>query len=503
MKIIDKLYVSNLMFKSKRKRLLKIIIFFSFNLILLITVLYFVMAFYGGLTSKINNNKAQLGYIVNYGNSEDVIPISKFDEFSNFKGVTSTQTYTSLFISYYYDRVNNKFANDVDGSILNIDGSLYQTKASCGNSDEFLFYDMEKTDDLITKEEEEYMVSNGYSFGILGNGFSNNPKEIMLSTSLLDSLNLDYYSIIGKNISCKMSLGYYSYGIYLNNESYKDKEGETYQVFSDFKVVGVYNSALIELPNIYDVGSMWFKKSDFYNNPEITYYDGEYVSKSYFEYSSSVEEVSKKANQMGKVFIAPGFNSYQTNLDGRFRQRLSFDSLKNAIKFNKEVNKAASKSAINTYQAYYCTNLLEEYMEKYPYFKVIYSVLLFMFLSTIIASVINIGIVVSDDIKNRKKVIATFEANGMTPKDIWIIGISLTISFVISSIISFVLTFIVNRYYFDVVIDGMLKYHFSYGYYYLSFLLVIVFMIILSFIISFILTYRIKRSKITSLFNSD
>ena len=528
MKIVDKFYISNSLLKNNVKRLTRVIIMLVISISILISSAFLLSSFLFGIKSEINANKSNFSIEVKYGNSlyqKSLIRKGLYLDKSYYQKF-STKYNNNLSSSYHSVRVVNLMEHsdaihdiNVHEPIFTIDSTKYDlgvtSMGAFGTSGCFnmLFYDMENTNSFLSKNDMDYLNKNGMSFTILGDGFSVNSKEVIISSAVLDALKIsDYKSVIGKKMSMDMFLANAVtdyYGKQHQNESiygfdpiyYQDK----YTVFSDYTIVGVFNKDIFNLPLEMQSSYFWFKKEVYFDSSEYVSMEKflNYDDMLYPSYKIDYKELEQIANASGQVFLAPGYSTYLNELTPNIIQRYSFDTLKDTYNFYTYVTSYFTEAQRHALTPLNLNTLLRAYIKYFPALKALVIILSFVGLAILLASFIDFYCVIYEDLKTNEKFFASLISNGLKERDLsiiysiyqeTIIVISLIISCIISFILSFVLMNTANKY-FDKFVNaiGLIKYSLDFKYYFISLGIVSLTMILIILLISIIFSISIRR----------
>jgi len=519
MKNVERAYISKLLVKNNKGHVRKIVLAMSIALSVLYIAIFILFAFYMGIVGDIKKNKSSLAYEVTYG-----------DDFMVRNGVD----YSTYIDNAYYEDINDKYDDNINASyhivscennyvfsasnpiikrpIFYMDGLALAYNDSYLNSYSYsmLFFDMMDTNSFLSEIEEEYLKSN-FGFAILGNGFSDAMNEVMVSSELLDSFGISYDEAIGKSLSMEQYLG----NCILNNNYSRTFEasyyGEKYNVFNEYKIVGVYNSNISNLPLQFTQSPIWLKKESYYSSTNYTTFEDLGWDEYSITYNTDLYDVVDDAMSKNMVFIAPGYTTLYNELNPVITQRLSFDELSTAYRFYKYVNSLLTEEQLEYNNAISMNGILEAYIEYYPFIRCLIFGLIFVGCIVMIAAVVNLYVLMALDIKTNKQYLASMMASGANKKDISIIyliyslvisGISIIISGVVSAIISIIISYNTNSYLREKITSGI-SYSLNYGYYFLSFIIISFIVLLLSLLLAFVNTIKIRRSRLSNVLKNN
>lgn len=484
MRFKDKLYVSYILLKGNKKRIKRIVSVLIFSFTVLMISLYMVFGLYFGVMNELNKNSVDFTVKITYADYNGYINPLARDELIKDTNIQSSYRY----IKYSMDTYDN-WKIETDKPYYEIDGNKYEYNSSTSTI-YFNIYNNNDLDNIVTNAEDAYLRKEGYDFSLIGN-FSDKQNEIILPSALVDSFGIEYSQIIGKNIS------FYSYyskrRTVLNDQDEKINDAyflKKYTVFKNFIVVGVYNS---NIPG-YSEKSLWVKENAF-SGYDSYVEENDYI----YKYLLTPEELNNIVINNNEIFIAPGFCSDFISIQDSFIELYRFDKFKDSLSFYNTLNNYFEGEMNDN--SIEITTLMGNYINYYPYFICIIDILIIVFVAVTLAAIINLIIIVTNELKVKKKTFFTFSANGMDKKSIssvvsiyvsLIIISSTVLSLIISSILGIVLTLIFNNN-INGSIDSVFKYNLSFNYYYLSLFISIVF--ILTLIVNLLIFFKIYMRK--------
>ena len=537
MKLRDNLYLSMLLIK-KNKRVIRIIIMMVIAFILLSVSIFLSASFMIGISNDINKNKASFTVEVEYGDSlynhKDGYEYNELLDDLYYKE-NSLKYINNLNCSYHdikmINRIENKndqtYQKDVYSPIYTIDGVRYDFGVNAsGILDDaivdMLFFDMNNTSTIIGSVEEKYMKDNNCDFSILGNGFSDNSKELMISSAVLDSLGIDdYNSVIGKCISLENYLSNAIYFFYKNdvkNEEIYDFNpiyyGNKYSVFEDYKIVGVFNEKISSLPVEMTNAQLWFKDEAYFNTEEYVDFKSFNSLPLYSTvYKDDLYDIMQLSLDEDKVFIAPGYSTLLNRINPNIIQRYSFKSLDNAYEFYKYICTELKEEQLVYLDPITINSILDGYIKYYPMLKVIITILLFAGLAMLGATFIDFYYILYEDIKDNKRFFGLMFSNGLKTKDLYkvyfiysflISGISLLISCVISGLTSYILMRKANNIFVTKInYENAINYSIDFKYFFTSQAIIIAISLVLIVLVAFIITITFKKKNLSLLLKNS
>ena len=537
MKLRDNLYLSMLLIK-KNKRVIRIIIMMVIAFILLSVSIFLSASFMIGISNDINKNKASFTVEVEYGDSlynhKDGYEYNELLDDLYYKE-NSLKYNNNLNCSYHdikmINRIENKndqtYQKDVYSPIYTIDGVRYDFGVNAsGILDDaivdMLFFDMNNTSTIIGSVEEKYMKDNNCDFSILGNGFSDNSKELMISSAVLDSLGIDdYNSVIGKCISLENYLSNAIYFFYKNdvkNEEIYDFNpiyyGNKYSVFEDYKIVGVFNEKISSLPVEMTNAQLWFKDEAYFNTEEYVDFKSFNSLPLYSTvYKDDLYDIMQLSLDEDKVFIAPGYSTLLNRINPNIIQRYSFKSLDNAYEFYKYICTELKEEQLVYLDPITINSILDGYIKYYPMLKVIITILLFAGLAMLGATFIDFYYILYEDIKDNKRFFGLMFSNGLKTKDLYKVyfiysflksGISLLISCVISGLTSYILMRKANNIFVTKInYENAINYSIDFKYFFTSQAIIIAISLVLIVLVAFIITITFKKKNLSLLLKNS
>ncbi|MCR5705567.1 MAG: FtsX-like permease family protein [Acholeplasmatales bacterium] len=537
MKLRDNLYLSMLLIK-KNKRVIRIIIMMVIAFTLLSVSIFLSTSFMIGISNDINKNKASFIVEVEYGDSlynhKDGYEYNELLDDLYYKE-NSLKYNNNLNCSYHdikmINRIENKndqtYQKDVYSPIYTIDGVRYDFGVNAsGILDDaivdMLFFDMNNTSTIIDSVEEKYMKDNNCDFSILGNGFSDNSKELMISSAVLDSLGIDdYNSVIGKCISLENYLSNAIYFFYKNdvkNEEIYDFNpiyyGNKYSVFEEYKIVGVFNEKVSSLPVEMTNAQLWFKEEDYFNTEEYVDFKSFNSLPLYSTvYKDDLYDIMQLSLDEDKVFIAPGYSTLLNRINPNIIQRYSFKSLDKAYEFYKYICTELKEEQLVYLDPITINSILDGYIKYYPMLKVIITILLFAGLAMLGATFIDFYYILYEDIKDNKRFFGLMFSNGLKTKDLYkiyviysflISGISLLISCVISGLTSYILMRKANNIFVTKInYENAINYSIDFKYFFSSQAIILAISLILIVLVAFIITIAFKKKNLSLLLKNS
>lgn len=537
MKLRDNLYLSMLLIK-KNKRVIRIIIMMVIAFTLLSVSIFLSTSFMIGISNDINKNKASFTVEVEYGDSlynhKDGYEYNELLDSLYYKE-NSIKYNNNLNCSYHdikmINRIENKnnqtYQKDVYSPIYTIDGVRYDFGVNAsGILDDaivdMLFFDMNNTSTIIGSVEEKYMKDNNCDFSILGNGFSDNSKELMISSAVLDSLGIDdYNSVIGKCISLENYLSNAIYFFYKNdvkNEEIYDFNpiyyGNKYSVFEEYKIVGVFNEKVSSLPVEMTNAQLWFKDEAYFNTEEYVDFKSFNSLPLYSTvYKDDLYDIMQLSLDEDKVFIAPGYSTLLNRINPNIIQRYSFKSLDKAYEFYKYICMELKEEQLVYLDPITINSILDGYIKYYPMLKVIITILLFAGLAMLGATFIDFYYILYEDIKDNKRFFGLMFSNGLKTKDLYkiyfiysflISGISLLISCVISAITSYILMRKANNIFVTKInYENAINYSIDFKYFFSSQAIILAISLIIIVIVAFIITITFKKKNLSLLLKNS
>ncbi|MGM9969330.1 MAG: FtsX-like permease family protein [Anaeroplasma sp.] len=538
MKRKDYFYLAKISLNSEKNKKNNIIYSLSFSMILLISFVFLILAFYVGSLDKMNSIQSI--------SSIDI----KLTDLNKEQSILNEITGISDEISYeYYPILTKTFKSD-DNSILKTYNTIYigdleiditypivpkkidiNSRTITNNLfygsnpnsvDNFKFFDLNKS--IIFDCEADYMKENKYDYCILGEVIKND-NEIMLSSRDLEILGLNASDVIGKSISYKTVLQDSTYAIDNNGDFFSEDnnnslDGKEVYIFKDYIIVGIFNSDIYNVPSR-EISikqsenglEFWLSKNALYDNgsrivPEYRYKLINDENKKVYFYETSPLEYSNDIIANGKVFLPYGLN---LGTDSPFFE----DSLHEIVLFkNFSYAYDGYKTVINIIDAYnnsgitITNSILYSYIDIYPF--IVGVTISFDFIGGLILfiTILNLLNTFKYSITSKKRFIGIEKALGLDGKKISYIYycemlLILLKSAIFSLIISFMLCFAIQLYFeyststmYDSIsnIIGL-----SLNYYPIAFLLVLLHMIIFVFIINKILCNKMVKNNIIDL----
>lgn len=537
MKLMDNLYLSMLLIK-KNKRVIRIIIMMVIAFTLLSVSIFLSTSFMIGISNDINKNKASFTVEVEYGDSlynhKDGYEYNELLDDLYYKE-NSLKYNNNLNCSYHdikmINRIENKndqtYQKDVYSPIYTIDGVRYDFGVNAsGILDDaivdMLFFDMNNTSTIIGSVEEKYMKDNNCDFSILGNGFSDNSKELMISSAVLDSLGIDdYNSVIGKCISLENYLSNAIYFFYKNdvkNEEIYDFNpiyyGNKYSVFEEYKIVGVFNEKISSLPVEMTNAQLWFKDEAYFNTEEYVDFKSFNSLPLYSTvYKDDLYDIMQLSLDEDKVFIAPGYSTLLNRINPNIIQRYSFKSLDKAYEFYKYICTELKEEQLVYLDPITINSILDGYIKYYPMLKVIITILLFAGLAMLGATFIDFYYILYEDIKDNKRFFGLMFSNGLKTKDLYkiyfiysflISEISLLISCVISALTSYILMRKANNIFVTKInYENAINYSIDFKYFFSSQAIILAISLVLIVLVAFIITITFKKKNLSLLLKNS
>lgn len=430
--------------KSNKRMTIKSV----FSLVLCMTFLsvaiFIYFSFQFGIMSRINEENTFSSISVNYSDTTSGYMNSSYrNEIENDNNIKDYVESYQVYYQYYsrYESSNSKTLN-IKYPTLIIDGDEYSIKSSSSSSNLIEFYNLDHNS-VYLDDEQKYMVNNHLGDVILaGNVISPDSSEVMINSSVLDELQIDYLDVIGKKLSYEVSIPM-QYNIYYGDSRY-DNYGDYISIFNNYTICGVFND------NIYSCPTRKNKISNpiFWINDDLVYdeviyeYDAD-TGRCYY-YDDPIN-VSKSVVEDGKVFLA----SYICSKPDDLRRVLyEYTSFNNAYKAYNKMYKYAILSTEHGISIANCMNssiVLSDYIDLYP--RLIISVVGSFVISIIvfIATLINMILIIDFQKRRKKHFFAMLKAIGYSNENIKnISNYQIDLQYLISTLISLVISFVIN-----------------------------------------------------------
>lgn len=523
MKFRDCLYYSKKMNLQSNKESRYIIFGLTISMIFLILFFSLALAFYG-IENSINSvHNVSSGFYKYKDINTDV------DELKIYGNRYKEEEIFINDVCVTYNKVFNGFnISKVDYPVFIIDGREYSFDYKGNNRYEpklgfgvtsYLDYD-----NVYLSSEADYMQKNRYGSPVLaGKQFEDDINEIMVSNALLDYFNInDYTSVINKTISCKMIFSIPDEAIYIKNgieyldvtEKYTNYD---YYPFSNYKIVGVFNSNIYKCPSRCKSSSsnypleqslFWVKNTSIMCTNSDTYkvYDtetGELISNisSILVYEEELENIINRAYAERKFLI----NYNQRLFDNEMKNvMIQFNNVNSAYEYTQGIitNFIDSKNDIENYVI--INDNLQAYFDFYPYYSFIKIIMIFSISCLIIVSVLNVVRIQDYSLKKNLDFYCMNMALGMKISDINNIYVlrsmmNFIYSAIIVIIVSIPVCFIVSIGFNNIFsseyysFPGWVDFKMPWGYCFLFIVLVLLFILTVLYITSLLIILSYKR----------
>lgn len=423
--------------KNNLKTTLISIIPMILSLVFSIVALFILFSFKIGMINNIKEDNIYSSLSVSYDDEEG---------YMNYKYKESIEDNDDLIgkiesLNIYYGFLDNvKIVDNVRIEeliypILKIEDVNYDITVDRHNNI-IQFYNLSSSKCYL-EDEVKYMKNNNYGDLLLaGDYIDNDNRGIMVSSRLLDSLNINYNDIIGKKISYLVSIPIH-YGVFYDDSPY-GHEGEYINIFKDFVVVGVFND------NVYNCPTRALGKDSIFwiNNKyldEHNYYDFVEQKGAYFHNDPILE--AKRIADEGLVFSGDYLLSKPNKRTNVLYQYKDFESTYEAYH---NIYRYILESSARDYSIYK-TKLLDDYLQLYSTFNLI--IVSFTTISIIIfvATLINMILIIDFQKRKKKYFLNMLRSLGYSKKEvIKIFNYQVNIQYIISALISFVLSFIIS-----------------------------------------------------------
>lgn len=540
MKHRDYFHLANQMVKSNKKQTRNTLIGLSFGSILLVIVLFMAVSFYAGMISYINGEPTFLSITLNYNNQIDGYFNTRYmDEIADDKNIKNCITYNVQTASYYRKAKNEGFdfnnEYDVHFPKISIDSTKYVydriPKYDLGSISDFVFYDMDNSDDLVSKEEEKFF--SDYELGkpvLAGSLFTDEIDEVMISSIALDYLELNYEDVIGKKISYSLELQKSrSSSVEMEDNwglSASQYDGKECFIFKEYKIVGVFNSYIYDSPTRAGYpgnGSdalFWFKQESLYDTDKVKVIQKENGGSFGIVYKEDPSILMDQAYNNKQIFLPYGFNFMKpNNFNEEYSQIIQYKDFKSTYKNISLIEGYLRKSTegeSSGYVAYEFNGKLREYVKLYPYIEIIVAMLSIFAGVLLFATIINMFITMNYSIKKNTKFLSMCKAIGMTNTDvsklyftqmfiimikslIWNLGITLTSCLLFTILMNKKLVHKATEAVYPP--DIIPPYQFNFAYYPLVFFVTIFVTMIISCILTYLCCYNFKKKNMMSTLN--
>lgn len=519
MKNYDFIRLGKISLKNNKKQTANTVRGLVFGSTLLITLLFVLAAFYGGIVSEINKEKTISSFILKYQiKDKDSIDINKEinERILSNKTIKESIIYNRIYLTYY-SRESNILYPTITIDEIDYPFEYHYRDNLKKTSDDMHFFDLANSSTIITKEEELFLSSNNYGKAVLaGTLFTDVTEEVIIASHVLDFFKIDYQDAIGKTISYATYLSNWSsvYDID-HNEVNPSLGGEELTIISDYTIKGVFNSNLYLSPSRGEDSticpSLWLKKEAIYHNDIVLYFGENQVEG--FIYQKNPLEVFHDAIIQRKVAIPFGFNYMRGENDLRYiseyNQIIQFHNFDNALNYNKVLNNYNNKYpnlAIDH------NSNFSNYLQFYPFVMLISITFLIFGGVVFYATILNLYNTMRYSFEKRKYYLSMCKAMGMTNNDmiklylfeilliifkaaIWIISLTLSLCLLI--------TLLINNVLIDKMGEMIISYNFSFIYYPVTLIISILVIFTMAISISFFITKSQNKGNLIELLNDN
>ena len=247
MRILDKIRLSFLSLKARRKTTLQGIFGLSFGLILLFPLLFLVIGFYGAFDAELNAQPLYRTQCVDYSPvktiSGKVLCDEEFEKDVNkIYGIKNTIKFNYC---YLLNERNDQVMFSING------GEKFEAIKPSSSSSPYCYIGLE----ILDKEyaHKPFLEFDNYFFGkplVAGKTFtkSNSKGEVMVSTTFLRDYGLDSKTIVGSTLSVYSHLRQTGHQYSSSEDEVikpaEYKNSDVIANFVNFKIIGVYNSGI-------------------------------------------------------------------------------------------------------------------------------------------------------------------------------------------------------------------------------------------------------------------
>lgn len=451
MKLKDHVRLSKISLKAKKKTTKATVRGISFGLILLLPLLFLVSAFYIDLNQEVNKESGIRVFDIPVIETKtedtylDSILVSDIKKINDLEGVSNIIEYNQYYLYAYSNEKSEDFVTHlsirVGEDVIPLNKHLVEEK---GEKSPFIGLSVlndENTKDIFLKSD--YDVLNGNSPLVSGSTFSSKSKqEIMLSSNLVNMYNFSE-EIVGKTISLSQIL-VKTDSITINKTDVSGNELDNYggleiNLFKDFKVVGIYDSAIYQTGIRHKTHSFNYSNNDFYgtdfwitnksiNNtylPELVKIQNEDNDTTAFYYESNPISLAKNAIDLGYAFLPFGFGAILKMHDGIKAAYclVEFDSYANANKAVSIINSLIEDSGLLNSES---ISINENYMvETFASYRLFYNIFTYVCIALAIfggiiffATLLNLYNTIHYAVQSKKNYIGMLRAIGMKNKEV-------------------------------------------------------------------------------------
>ena len=472
--------------KMKSNKKISLFYILGFFLLLFLLTLLLLILFINnyGLFGKIKNEKINSCIYLQLNDINN----EKFS-LNDFETLTENKykIYKNYYFNYYYEEKILGKRENIEYPKIILDNKEYYYLGNDVHDTKFIFYDLSKNEHIFDEEENEYCKKySDYGSIILGVD-TPNKGEVIISSNLLDELQISYDDALNKTISFKQKINL-SYELFYNNmnitDDYKDEE----YIFKDFKIVGIYNSFISKrgIDNFNLVNDFIFNQNSFYETLDLK------ISNNRIDFTRHPHELYQESNELKCVNLLSN-NNYSNII-------IQFDNLDETVKYINKINDY-TKNKYNQKFDYQATNSLKVYLNYSP---IINLGTIILVISEIILFVIifsNIFINIYYSINKNYKYLKMLKAIGMTDTNI-------KKTYLFETLIYFILGTIINLIVITIMMltfksifshlsknTIMESYSLNFIYYYLSFIIVFVLILLFIFIVSLIALKPLGKEK--------
>jgi ABC-type lipoprotein release transport system permease subunit len=453
--------------KEDKKKNKHTIIALSFSLTILVVVLFLGIGFkysvrntiqkYDAIsTAKIHSKNYDLNDLNPYQTNHKYINKVISDINSSIENTISYDSYDLSTISFggFWGRPSDQKSYNPK---IKIDNNPVDYNKPEQIDDEIqAFYDK-----MMFDFEKDFMNKTYNSNPLIKGQFSEQENEIVLSKKFVDNLNLDYKSLIGKTIS-----------YYLPVKNSDTKEIYDLNVFSNLKIVGIYDDRLFNSPS----------------RNELSFFAPTFLIN-----KKTIVNLPKQTDSLSYTIV-----KFKT-----FEQTESFENKRSDIMDKYSDSTCTLSSSTNT--------ILQHIEYSKPLFNFLTDTFVIFSIVVLISTIINLYITLSYSYMKNKKYMAMCKALGMKKKDTnklfffntyLVFAISLIFVITISLITSILLSLLLNNTLLHSFVEGV-GVTINLIYYLPVLFATILLIFLITYVLSVLIRLKDRKESITNLLKTE